>query len=200
MERTTVAWCPGVSCAATRPTLLLAGAPAGIVAYATISNGRARKAHDNLPSLPPEGSQCTHSRRGLLAVAATAMGNMVSNLVQAGNAYMNAVNLLLQRNNIKAGVQGVVSGGRVASGRVQKPAYGQDSKKPPGPPGGMPEQPAGGQKKRRKPRHKTKKQPDDQNPTDHQGGEQNGEGGDGGPPDHPMDGEDDGPAQPKEKE
>ncbi|KAL8978027.1 MAG: hypothetical protein Q9205_006295, partial [Flavoplaca limonia] len=119
----------------------------------------------------------------------------------AGNAYTSAVNLLLQRNNIKAGVQGVVGGGRVASGRVQKPASGQDSKKPPGPPGGTPDQPAKGQKKRRKPRHKTKKQPDDQNPADRQGGEHNGEeGGDGGPLNHHMGGQNEGPPEPREKE
>ncbi|KAL8879532.1 MAG: hypothetical protein Q9198_002873 [Flavoplaca austrocitrina] len=128
-------------------------------------------------------------------------GDMASILVQAGNAYTSAVNLLLQRNNIKAGVQGVVGGGRVASGRVQKPASGQDSKKPPVPPGGTPDQPAEGQKKRRKPRHKTKKQPDDQNPAGRQGGEHNGEkGGDGGPPDHHMGGQDEGPSEPREKE
>ncbi|KAL9004330.1 MAG: hypothetical protein Q9180_009844 [Flavoplaca navasiana] len=112
---------------------------------------------------------------------------MASFLIQAGNAYTSAVNLLLQRNDIKAGVQGVVGGGRVALGRVQKPASEQDSKKPPGPPGGTPDQPAEGQKKRRKPHHKTKKQPEDQNTADREGGEHNGEeGGDSGPPDQPT--------------
>ncbi|KAI4263644.1 MAG: hypothetical protein L6R42_001217 [Xanthoria sp. 1 TBL-2021] len=115
-------------------------------------------------------------------------GDVVGLLVQAGNAFASAANILLQRHSIKAGVQGVVGGGRVTSGRVQMTASEQDSKKPPVPPGGTPEQPADGPKRKRQRRQKTKKQSNDQNPADQKDGDQaeGGEGGDG--PDHLMGG------------